>query len=78
MHDYASLYTVDTMKTLAIDVTRDSELGPACADCRAPTRLMGIEPHPTRARTDLRTFQCLACDHVQATLVPLDGSWPAH
>ena len=42
--------------------------------CDAPTRLVGIEPHPTRAHTDLRTYQCLACDHMQAAVVPLGGS----
>jgi len=45
--------------------------GPACAKCGGPVRLTGIEPHPTKAGTDLRTYQCLACDHVQAAMVPL-------
>jgi len=62
------------MSTLGIDLTPDPAPGPACAHCKAPTRLMGIEPHPTRAHTDLRTYQCLACDHVQAAIVPLNGS----
>lgn len=44
--------------------------------CDAPTRLIGIEPHPTKARTDLRTYQCLACDHMQAAVIPVDGSAP--
>ena len=60
------------MSTLAINITRSApESGPDCTLCDAPTRLIGIEPHPTLAHTDLRTFQCLACDHVQATIVPL-------
>ena len=59
------------MSTLGIDLTPDPAPGPACAHCKAPTRLMGIEPHPTKAHTDLRTYQCLACDHVQVTVVPL-------
>jgi hypothetical protein len=45
--------------------------GPACAECGGPVRLTGIEPHPTKAAVDLRTFQCLICDHVQAAIVPL-------
>ena len=45
--------------------------GPACAECGSPTRLTGIEPHPTKPQTDLRTFQCLACDAVQAQVMPI-------
>ena len=44
---------------------------PACTECSGPTRLTGIEPHPTRPHTDLRTYQCLACDAVQAVVVPI-------
>ena len=62
------------MRTLAIDLTPHSEPGPVCTACNAPTRLIGIEPHPTRAHTDLRTYQCLACDHVHAAIIALDGS----
>lgn len=60
------------MKTLAIDLTPSApESGAACAKCTGPTRLIGIEPHPTKAHTDLRTYRCLVCDHMQATVVPL-------
>ncbi len=45
--------------------------GPACAQCSAPTRLTGIEPHPILPRTDLHTFQCLVCDGIETALVPL-------
>ena len=45
--------------------------GPACATCRGPARLIGIEPHPTQPHTDLRTYQCLVCDAVQAALMPI-------
>ena len=45
--------------------------GPACATCSGPTRLIGIEPHPTQSHTDLRTYQCLVCDAVQAELMPI-------
>jgi hypothetical protein len=37
---------------------------------------MGIEPHPTIARTDLRTFVCTSCDDVQTENVPLEPSAP--
>lgn len=43
--------------------------GPVCAKCKGPTRLTGIEPHPTRAHIDLHTLQCLICDSVQAKVV---------
>ena len=63
------------MSTLAINLTPPNpESGPACAMCDSATRLIGIEPHPTKARTDLRTYQCRACDHVQAAVVPLAAS----
>lgn len=45
----------------------------ACAECGAPSRLTGIEPHSTLARTDLHTFQCMLCNAVQAVVVPLHG-----
>jgi hypothetical protein len=44
--------------------------GPNCVKCAGPTRLIGIEPHPTRPHTDLRTFECMACDAVQAKVIP--------
>jgi hypothetical protein len=58
------------MSTLSIHVARrDPESGPGCAKCGAPTRLIGIEPHPVQARTDLRSFECLVCDHVTTEMV---------
>jgi hypothetical protein len=45
--------------------------GPACTKCAGRTRLVGIEPHPTKAHTDLRTYECRACDAMQAQVVPL-------
>ena len=45
--------------------------GPMCKACGGPTRLTGIEPHPTEPHTDLRTYQCLICDGVQAQVMPL-------
>ena len=51
----------------------DPTHGPACAICSSPTRLIGIEPHPTEPHTDLRTFQCLVCDAVQAKVMPLSS-----
>ena len=51
----------------------DPTHAPACSQCRGPTRLTGIEPHPTQPHTDLRTYQCLMCNGVQASVVPVDG-----
>jgi hypothetical protein len=49
----------------------DPTRGPVCPTCNGPTRLIGIEPHATLPGIDLRTFQCLACDAVQAKAVPV-------
>lgn len=62
------------MSTLAINLARrDPESGPGCAKCGAPTRLIGIEPHPTQVHTDLRSFQCLVCENVSAAVFPVGG-----
>jgi hypothetical protein len=45
--------------------------GPVCEKCKGQTRLTGIEPHPTQPHTDLRTYQCLICDAVQAKVIPV-------
>ena len=57
-----------------IEIDHDSPnpiRGPVCAKCSGPTRLIGIEPHPTQDQTDLRTYACIACDAVQACVVPM-------
>lgn len=60
------------MSMLEVDrLSATDTVGPACAKCAGRTRLTGIEPHPTRVHTDLRTYQCMACDAVQAKVVPL-------
>lgn len=43
----------------------------ACDECDGLCRLVGIEPHPTRAHTDLRTYECLACEAMQTVAVSL-------
>jgi hypothetical protein len=58
------------MSTMTIDLAPpDRTRGPACVECNGPTRLTGIEPHPTREHMDLRTFECLICQAVQTTVV---------
>jgi hypothetical protein len=60
------------MSTLQIDIPqRSADFGPACTKCGQATRLVGIEPHPTKAHTDLRTFECVACGALKAHVVPL-------
>ena len=60
------------MSTLQIDLgERPADLGPACTECGGRTRLVGIEPHPTKAHTDLRTYECMSCDGLKAHVVPL-------
>lgn len=64
------------MSTLQINIASfatdfESDSGPPCERCTGPTRLIGIEPHPVAARTDLRTYHCLVCDHAQASVVRL-------
>jgi len=62
------------MSTMTIDSARpDPTHGPVCSQCRGPTRLTGIEPHPTQPHTDLHTFQCRMCNGVQASVVPVGG-----
>jgi hypothetical protein len=60
------------MSTLQIDLaSRSADLGPACTKCGGPTRLVGIEPHPTKPYTDLRTYECVSCQALKAHVVPL-------
>jgi hypothetical protein len=60
------------MSTLQIDLDpRPVDLGPACTECGRLTRLVGVEPHATKPHTDLRTYECLACDLMQTEVVPL-------
>jgi hypothetical protein len=72
------------MSIIAIDMASSSaDIGPACTECGGRTRLVGIEPHPTKAETDLRTYECVVCNALKAHVIPLaDGASlrgsPAH
>jgi hypothetical protein len=60
------------MNTCTFDWTNAKEINvPSCERCGCRTRLAGIEPHPRLHRTDLRTYQCLACNEIQVVAVPL-------
>jgi hypothetical protein len=54
-------------------------LNTSCAKCRAATRLVGIEPHPRLADTDIWTFECAQCGHTEIAARPLGtaGMTPA-
>ena len=65
---------ISFMSTLGINLAqRSADVGPACTSCGGPTRLVGIEPHPTEAHTDLRTYECVACSAPQALVVPIES-----
>lgn len=60
------------MNTFSSDWSNAEEINvPRCEKCGCRTRLAGIEPHPRLPQTDLRTYQCLACNDVHAVAVPL-------
>ena len=40
--------------------SRDPFLLPVC-DCGGPMNLASLEPHPTRADLELKTYKCLHC-----------------
>ncbi len=44
-----------------------------CQRCGDVMRLIGSEPHPVEAKTDLLTYHCTACDEylVDGALTPL-------
>jgi len=54
-------------------------LNTSCAKCGAATRLVGIEPHPRLAETDVWTFECATCGHTEIAARPLGtvGMTPA-
>jgi hypothetical protein len=51
----------------------------SCERCGAATRLVGIEPHPRLAETDVWTFECANCGHSEIAARPLGtaGMTPA-
>ncbi len=51
----------------------------SCEKCGSATRLVGIEPHPRLADTDLWTFECASCGNSETAAHPLGtaGMTPA-
>ena len=65
------------MTMLNIDLTpstRELTAGPFCQTCGGRTRLVGIEPHARLLRADVRTYECDACQAVQAVVAPLPST----
>jgi hypothetical protein len=59
------------MNALDIELTPfDPLAGPFCLACGGRTRLAGLESHPRLRRTDIRTYECEACEAVQAVVAP--------
>jgi hypothetical protein len=54
-------------------VSKETEsLAPVlCGRCGNLLRLVGSEPHPVEAKTDLLTYTCTACD--EFLVVPVEG-----
>jgi hypothetical protein len=46
--------------SLSATSARDPFLLPVCA-CGGPMNLASLEPHPTRADLELKTYKCLHC-----------------
>lgn len=64
--------TMNIMTDIMMSISNTvSPLAPTCQQCGAPTRLFGIEPHPSFSRTDIRTYACDACEGVEVIHVPL-------
>jgi hypothetical protein len=45
-----------------------------CGRCGSLMRLVGSEPHPTEAKTDLLTYSCTACEDLLALPVPIPAT----
>jgi hypothetical protein len=47
---------------------------PACDMCGAATRFVGLETIADNDSADLCTYQCIACGHAQASVIPRSGA----
>jgi hypothetical protein len=59
-----------------IDDLKDTKsLAPLlCSRCGNLMRLVGSEPHPTEAKTDLLTYSCTACEDFLVLPIQLSAS----
>jgi hypothetical protein len=58
------------MKQIQIDKL-DSLAPISCGHCGSLLRLVGSEPHPVQANTDLLTFSCTNCESLQVVVMPI-------
>jgi hypothetical protein len=55
-----------------IEIREKKSLAPLlCQRCGALMRLVGSEPHPVEAKTDLLTYSCTACEELVVLPVPI-------
>jgi len=55
-----------------IEIREKKSLAPLlCQRCGGVMRLVGSEPHPVEARTDLLTYSCTACEELFVLPVPI-------
>ena len=45
-----------------------------CQRCGGLMRLIGSEPHPTEAKTDLLTYTCTACEDLLVLPLPIPAT----
>jgi hypothetical protein len=64
------MINIDLTSSTATELTA----GPFCQACGGRTRLVGIEPHARLLRTDVRTYECDACQDVRAIVAPLPSA----
>jgi hypothetical protein len=60
------------MQQIQIDTMKNLTAAP-CGKCGSMMRLVGSEPHPVRADTDLLTFSCTQCEAIEVMPVALAG-----
>jgi hypothetical protein len=67
--------SVGRMKQIELEEMK-SLAPPLCQCCGALMRLIGSEPHPIEAKTDLLTYCCTACDEffVQPIKTPANNA----
>jgi hypothetical protein len=55
-----------------IEIREKKSLTPLlCQHCGGVMRLVGSEPHPVEARTDLLTYNCTVCEEFFVLPVPI-------
>jgi hypothetical protein len=55
-----------------IEIKHADSLAPLlCRRCGGLMRLIGSEPHPVEAKTDLLTYSCTACEEFLALPLPI-------